>query len=269
MQEVGSRAGPTDATDATDVEPSGSQTGPYPRGLVFAASLFGLALFAMAMGRYALLQLREFGAMELSVSEPPYGEFPNTSTGSRAAAIYAGSEHKDLAGLFLAFLASEDYNMQIVDDADALPPNPAYAETELFLRPPKHPNEWGSHERFSQAVREIAIGGSMGPFVSPSTVNRIVDRSEQAFMSELVSAQEAGADAEQRINAEIDRTLSENPKLLPRYRKRLARQAEIDELVTACRRAERQGAEPLAKVPLAWIDNVFHRRYYLDKGWAE
>ncbi len=51
----------------------------------------------------------------------------------------------------------EDYNMQIVRDGDALPPNPKYVETDAFKRPPDYPNEWGCHEVHSEAAQTIAI----------------------------------------------------------------------------------------------------------------
>jgi len=98
--------------------------------------LFNSGNYAMVWcGRYALIQFREFGGLELAVSEPPHGGFPVTSTGTRAAAVYRGGRHRDLAKYFLAYLASEEYNMNIVRDADALPPNPKYTETEAYLRP--------------------------------------------------------------------------------------------------------------------------------------
>lgn len=107
--------------------------------------LFNSGNYAMyRSGRYALIQLREFSlerrkdgraALKLAVSEPPHGGFPNTATGTRAAAIYKGGKHRDLAKYFLAYLASDDYNMNIVRDADALPPNPAVTTTEAFRRP--------------------------------------------------------------------------------------------------------------------------------------
>jgi multiple sugar transport system substrate-binding protein len=109
------------------------------------AQLFNSGNYALyRTGRYALIQLREFslerqkdgrGPLRLAVAEPPHGGFPNVSTGTRAAAIYKAGEHKDLAKYFLAYLASEDYNMNIVRDADALPPNPEFTTTEAFRRP--------------------------------------------------------------------------------------------------------------------------------------
>ncbi|MBN2449606.1 MAG: carbohydrate ABC transporter substrate-binding protein [Lentisphaeria bacterium] len=95
-------------------------------------------------GRYGLIQLRTFQKnrrekgmprLDLDVVEFPHGGFPNAATGTRAAAVYKGGNHRDLAVYFLAYLASEDYNMNIVRDADALPPNPKYTLTQAYLRP--------------------------------------------------------------------------------------------------------------------------------------
>ena len=221
--------------------------------------LFNSGNYAMFwMGRYALIQLRKFGALQLWVSEPPHGGFPNTITGTRAATIYIGSNHKELAKYFLAYLASEDYNMQIVNDADALPPNPIYTQIEEFRRPPTYPNEWGCHEVFAETAETIAIGGSYSPFVVPSVMQRIEQEAEQGFMSGIYSAEEAAQLAADRINDEIQRTLKENPKLKPLYDRLVERQNRIDQ-----RRDEGR------KVPLAWIENPFYRRYYAFKGWAE
>jgi ABC-type glycerol-3-phosphate transport system substrate-binding protein len=94
--------------------------------------------------RYGLIQLRNFQKsrrekgqprLELAVVEPPHGGFPNASTGTRASAVYKGGRHQDLAKYFLAYLASEDYNLNIVRDSDALPPNPKYTRTEAYRRP--------------------------------------------------------------------------------------------------------------------------------------
>jgi len=221
--------------------------------------LFNSGNYAMFwMGRYALIQLRKFGALALSVSEPPHLGFPNTSTGTRAAAIYTGSKHKDLAKYFLAFLASEDYNMHVVEDADALPPNPKFTKTEEFVKPEDHPNERGCHEIFSESAQTIAIGGSYSPFVVPSVVNRIDREVNEGFMAGIYTAEETARLAAQRIDDEIERTLSENPKLKPLYDQLSERQQQIDQL--------RAQGKP---VPIDWIENPFHRRYYEDKGWLE
>ncbi len=211
------------------------------------------------MGRYALIQLRQFGKLNLAVVEPPNGGFPTTGMGTRAACVYAGGKHKDLAELFLAFLASKEYNEQIVADSDALPPNPIYTHSEAFLRPPKYPNEWGCHEMFAEAAQTIGITASASPFVLPSVADRIYSNYYDAYMrSGRLTAEQAGEQLAAQVNAEIQRTLQEDPSLRPRYDEAVALQKKIDDYRAAGK-----------KVPLEWIANPFHRAYYKAQGWAE
>lgn len=222
--------------------------------------LFNSGNYAMVRsGRYALIQFRQFGSLRLAVSHPPYLEFENALAGTRAAAVYAGSEHKEQAELFLAFLASEDYNMHVVKDADALPPNPLFTRTEAFLRPAEYPNEWGCHEAFADAAESIALPASTSPFVLPSVVTRIDSDTSDAFLrSGRLSAAQAGREAARQINAEIQLALQENPRLREQYQEAIERQKRI----------EQQRAQGKI-VPLEWISNPFHRAYYRSKGWAQ
>lgn len=220
--------------------------------------LFNTGNYAMfRMGRYALIQLREFEGLDLGVSYPPCEEFLNTWTGTRAGAVYAGSKKKELAEYFLAYLASEDYNMQIVRDADALPPNPAFTKSEEFIRPPDYPNEHGIHEVFAEAADRAAISSTYCPFVLDSVAKRIINQEEAIVMAHRQSPEEAAARIEERVNEEIQRNLREDPKLQPLYDELVERQKKIDAL-----RAE---GKP---VPLSWIENPFLRRYYAFKGWG-
>ncbi len=225
-----------------------------------ALQLFNSGNYGMfQMGRYALIQLRQFGDLRLSVSEPPNGGFRNTLLMSRTAGVYAGSKHKDLAELFLAFLASEEYNMQIVRDADALPPDPRYTRTEAFLRPPAHPNEWGCHEVFAELAQTIAIAPAISPFVLPSVVGRYESQAyDAAVTSGRLSPQQATREAAANINREIRRSLEEDPSLAAPYQAALQRQEKIEQY-------RRDGR----KVPLDWISNPFYRAYYQAKGWAQ
>lgn len=220
--------------------------------------LFNSGNYAMfMMGRYALIQLRKFGKLELAVSYPPItaGGMPNASCGTRAAGIYTASPHPELAKYFLAYLASEDYNMQIVRDADSQPPNPIYTKTREYTHPPDWPNEWGTHEVWAKAMDEIAVGPEYSPYVVPDAVGRLDGQATEAYMSGVVTAEAAAKQAADRINAEIARTLEETPSLQAGYDKLLARQKQIDELKA---RGE--------KIPLAWVDNHYLRRYYEFKA---
>ncbi|MFW6060146.1 MAG: ABC transporter substrate-binding protein [Phycisphaeraceae bacterium] len=210
----------------------------------------------MRSGRYALIQLRQFGEMALTVVEPPHGGFPNAESGTRAAAVYAAGEHPELAHYFLAYLASEPYNMQIVRDGDALPPNPRYTETEAFRKPAAHPNEWGVHERFAKAIDEVGIGRVHSPFVLDSIVQRALQRAEENVMNQRSAPEAAGRAVASEINDEIQRTLAEQPDLKQRHERLRADQRRIERL--------RAAGEP---VPAELIRNPFHQRYYRARGW--
>ncbi len=225
--------------------------------------LFNSGQYAMFyVGRYMLIQLRKFyrttGPIPLAVSDPPYGEFPNSSLDMRGAAIYTGSPHKQLAEYFLAYLASRTYNMQIVRDGDAEPPNPIYTRTREFLNPPQYPNEAGCSGAFAQACATIAIPFAYSPFVQAATVQRIVNgQAETGFIAGIYTARQAAQLAAERINQHMADNVRASPRLRRLYAKLRRRQNRIDRL----RRAGQ-------KVPLRLIANPFYRRYYAWKGWA-
>ena len=237
--------------------------------------LFYSGNYAMiALGRWVLINLREFGTMDLSLSMPPHGGYPNISLKTRAATIYKGGKHKDKAMLFLKFLASESYNNHIVEDADAMPPNPAYSLTEEFNHPPQYPNEWGVHERFARAIREHGIGSVFSPFISPATTKRLLKELEDAHRSDRGTAEELSLIYADKVNREVERKLQETPDLRPRYEKMVKLQEKIDQQLAAWKayellKAQGKDAAPPAKMSVDDIPNTFYRRYYKDKGWAE
>ncbi len=210
------------------------------------------------IGRYAIIQLRQFGELDLDVSEVPNGGFPNSLITTRAAGIYSGSKHPELAAYFLKFLASEDYSELIVIDGDALPPNPHSTQTEAFLRPSKYRNEHDFHEPFPRFAESIAIPQSISPFVLPQTVMRTEKDAYEACMAGLLTPQEAAQQTAERINEEIDRTLKEHPTLQAEYDRRVKLQEQIDERKAA--------GQP---IPEAWIFNPFYKAYYKATGQLE
>ncbi len=231
-------------------------------------AMFGQGNYALVSGgRYLLIQFRKIteeriagglGPMKLAVSEFPYWKMPIASTSTRATAVYAGGKNKELALYFMAYLASEDYNMNIVLDADALPPNPKYTELEEFKRPKDYPEEWGCHEPFSEAMQTIAVPMESSPFVIDQVVDRLINKAQDYYMNDLKTVEKALTDLDADITFEIERSLEENPELQEMYDERLRTQAKIDEL-----RAKGE------KVPISWIDNVFLKRWYEFNGWAD
>jgi len=221
--------------------------------------LFKAGHYAMfASGRWALMLFRRFGSMQLAVVEPPHCGLRNTILSGGQSTVYRASPNRKYAELFLAYMASEDYNMQIVRDGDALPPNPRYTNTELFKRPPEYPNEWGCHEAYANAARDIAIVQSFSPFVLPVVIERYDQEAEEEVMNSRSSPQDAARGAAERVNAEIQRNLTESARMRERYKELCQRQNKID---------ERRAAG--GKVPLEWIENPFYRHYYQKQGWIE
>lgn len=219
--------------------------------------LFHGGHYAMvATGRWALMQFRRFGTMDLRVVELPHGGLPNTLLSGGQSTVYQASHHRDLAVLFLAYMADEEYNRQIVRDADALPPNPAYTRDRAFTHPPDHPNEWGCHAMVRDAAESIAIVQSLSPYILPVSALRHDQRAIAEVMNHRMSPEDAAASCAHLINAEIDRVLAENEVLRARHAADRALQARID--------AARAAGEP---VPEDWLLNPFHRRWYREQGW--
>jgi len=229
-----------------------------------APQMFRIGNYGMYLtGRWTLCQLRlfdDFDQLQLAVVPPPDGGFQNTSAGSRAAIINAGSKHPDLARYFLQFLASPEYSMTIVESADALPPIPAMTETEAYLRPKDYPNEWGCHEVFSWGLAELGIPISHSAFISAKIYRREFSDAEEAVMAtpSLRTPHEAAARAERRINERIENNLLENPGLRPAYEAALERQAEID---------RRKAAGET--IPRELIANTYYELYYEAQGMLE
>jgi hypothetical protein len=76
-------------------------------------------------------------------------------------------------------------------------------------------------------------------------------------MADLATPEAAVREAARRIDAEIHLTLKESAKLRAKYAEAVGLQEKIDRYRDEGRR-----------VPISWITNPFHRRYYVEKGWA-
>jgi len=238
--------------------------------------LFNMGRYAVLWsGRHLVIQFRldDIGRaargeppLELAVVEPPNGGFPCTNIGSRAAGVYQASKHLRLAEYFQAFLASDAYNLQILRDGDAMPPDPKWANTEEYLHPAEDPargiykqTEWNYHGPFAKAALEIAVGNSYSPFVLNAVADREDGTARDLFLeSGQLTAEEAVHRAQQRINEEIQRTLSENPSLQPEYDALCQQQKQIDDLKAAGK-----------KVPLRLIIDPYRRAYMKAQGMTE
>lgn len=227
--------------------------GSYPQ--LFANGNMVMIYFA----RYILIQIRAMNkAPEMSGMLAPHGGYPNAVAFTRAAVRYKGGHHRDLAKYFMGFLASEDYNMQIVRDSDGLPPNPIYTKREEFLRPVGRTNEWLAHQFSLKAMEEYGIGSEVSPFLLAANYGREVRKVEEGFNSLIYSPEETIQRIEKIANQQIKAFVSRDSDVKERYQKALAKQKEIDGYKAAGK-----------KIPLRLVDNVFLKRYYKDTGKGE
>jgi len=214
--------------------------------------MFAAGRFAMIrQGRFAMITLRQFTKMPLACSEPPNGGFPNTLAGARLTTVYAGSKHTEQANLFLSFLAGDDYNEELIRDADGQPPNPSVGNDSRLLEPPQYPNEWRAQRAFARAMSTIAIAGVFSPFVLPNVATRIDGQQRLLYLNGVISADQCVRATADRINQEIDLPLVEIPALRARYEELQKRQHAIDD----CRAKG-------VSIPAELIENPFYRRFY-------
>ena len=221
--------------------------------------LFVKGTYAMVpAGRTSLVRMREFKLRpRLGLSYFPCNEFLNCVSVAQTAGIYANSRIREKALLFLEYLTSPEWNEIVVERAQGMPPIPAYTQTEAFLRPPDYPNEWGLHEALAEAATTYAIARPHCPFISLEPTQRFKNLARDKVLAGLLEPREAASEAAERINAEIQRTIGESVRLRKLHMDWVALQDKIEHY----RREERP-------VPLSWIKNPFHRRYYLAQEWA-
>jgi multiple sugar transport system substrate-binding protein len=221
---------------------------------LFVSGRFGM----IYEGLWALIRLRLRADLRLGVVEPFSGGFANTEMGGGAVAVYAGSQHPEIAFRFLQFLTSKPFNLLVARSGDSLPPVPAYAKTDAFLHPSSRPGERNVQEAFSRAGNEIGIAASRSPFALPSVVRRIDTEEIEAMLARRLSPEDAARVTAERINAEIAYTLQEDPALQELFKEQQEIQRRID--------ARRAAGRP---VPAAWISDPFHLAYYRAHGWLE
>ncbi len=225
-------------------------------------SFFDEGRYAMLnIPRWALIMLRprleqRGRPFDLGVVETPHSGYPNIHVSIGVIGIYKKSEHIQESLEFLQFLTSERFNLLVAKSGDSLPPVPEFAFHPAYYQPPDYPEEWGLHEPFAKAAREIAIPVSISPYVVDSQIQRIQINSSDALYAGQITPEEAAREQAQRINDNIQLSISRNPALAKRYEKETALQKKID--------AYRAEGKP---VPASWIKNPFHQKYYRDMGW--
>ena len=150
-----------------------------------------------------------------SIVMPRVSGRPSTvAVRTRAAGINAKSRHPQAAKRFLQYLASPEYSRLIVEDGDALPPNPMLARTGADLV-----NDIIDQAEFHQPFIDAVRTGrplDPSPFIGAGIVNR--------WITEAVESVENGADPERQIfqlageiNERIRQNLRRRPELQEKY----------------------------------------------------
>ncbi len=190
---------------------------------------------AHQVGRWGLVTLRKYHKdFRPDVALIPHKVMAMQFVSSRSAGINAGVADPLLVARFQQFLASKEYNELIVDDADALPPNPAMAEFPEFKRPPKFPGEHpppgeiGAHEKFLRAVTDHGVGREYSPFILPPVVEKIFRYYQDGIANKELSVEEGMRLTAEKINEELARTVKRDRQLQDKYAQAMALQKEFD-----------------------------------------
>ncbi len=246
-------------------------------------------------GRWHLIRLRQTNQsrvaagrepLDLGTTWLPDGGHPSTRIGTRAASIYVDGAKtpRDLtltgplegvtipagtpwAVFFQAFLASDDYNAQIIADGDGLPGNPVFADGDAYYRPAENPElgiyastEWDFHGPHLEAAQTIADPGSYSPYVLLSDAEREENLLRDRYLADPPFAdartpQMAMAEAARRVRRQIALNLEDRPELREHYAAAVADQEEIDRLKAAGE-----------LIPASLVRNPFYLRFYREQG---
>jgi multiple sugar transport system substrate-binding protein len=210
-------------------------------------------------GRWSLMQIRNMGpGLDMTVIEPPNAGYPTAVIGGREIVLYKGSANKELAKYFFMFLSSETYNRYIIECGDSFPPNPAFLDSEELLHPKKYTNEWELQQNFVKGFKSIGQGREYSPYAAASVYLSKEGKIYDAYLSGVISAEEAAKELDEAVNEEIRKQLQRHPELQSSYQASLLKQKQIDEIKKAGK-----------KIPADLIDNTFLKRFYRDTGRLE
>lgn len=173
---------------------------------------------AMALGgRWWLCTLRDVEGLRLGAVACPGGPRNVYRGYGRATLVNAKSKHPEGCIEFLKYEASRAYNELINHQADALAPVIRFSYTDLFLHDPAYPQE--DFNAVWRDVMERGVPDEICPFINGQRASRILNKQLDLVRNDQKSAKEALTTAAAEINAEIERTIAEDPVLRMRYQR--------------------------------------------------
>lgn len=181
-------------------------------------SLFGGGKAAMALGgRWWLCTLRNYKGLKLGAVECPYDSRHVFWGYGKATLLNKTSPHRREALKFVKYVLSREYNEMNNHQADALAPVIRYSYTDKFLHDPAYPNE--DFNAVWRDAMKYAIPMRPSPFVEGGVEERIFYKQLDLVKSNQKSPADAMKTAARLINAEIQKNISEDPKMRAEYQK--------------------------------------------------
>ena len=188
-----------------------------------AINWFSCGKAAMIMiGRWYICQLPNYPDLEGNlgaVEIPKVGDRPSCALlATRAAGINVKSKHKAEALKFLQYLASPQYGKIVVDDGDALPPDPTVAQNGKQLVCSLVPDP-AFHAPFVAAAK---TGKTMdySPYIDASTTSRWIGVYTEKVENKLLTPKDALMQLAAQINETIRLNLERRPDLQKLYTQR-------------------------------------------------
>lgn len=171
----------------------------------------------LMIGRWYICQLPNYPDLEGhlgAVEIPRVGDRPSCALlATRAAGINVKSKHWREALKFLQYLASPQYGKIVVDDGDALPPDPGVARSGAMLVDDLVPDP-AFHAPFVAAAK---TGRTMdfSPYIDASETTRWIGVYTEKVENRLLTPKEAM----QQLAAQIDDTIRTNLERRPDLQK--------------------------------------------------
>ncbi len=197
---------------------------------------YGLTLFSsgraamLFCGRWYLVQALNYpnlkgnlGAVALPRID---GRKSSGMAGTRCAGINVKSKNAPAALKFLAYLSSPEYNRLIVEDGDALPPNPKFARTGKDLINKAVPDP-AFHQVFIDAIGR-ARPVDISPFVDFAMVLRWLTERVGEVENKIYSPHDACRRLAREINWVIRNNLERRLDLQRLYEKRTGKKYSRD-----------------------------------------
>ena len=170
----------------------------------------------LPIGRWFICQLGNYPSINgrLGVVQlPRVDNAPSSGVcGERSAGINAKSPHWKEALKFLEYLASPQYSKIIVDEGDALPPNPKLATTGQALTNDIVPDP-AFHAPFVKAIANARPLDDDSPYIDAAEVTRWESDYVQKVENKLMTPQQAMDTLAAQIDGQIRLNLERRPDL--------------------------------------------------------